>query len=86
VLPKKINTTDLKTQKKLDRRKMEERSKMDEAKKEKIQKLKEMIQSKKPNEPVEKTLVIFCARNGVSMDSCREYYQSLVDSGEIKET
>lgn len=57
----------------------------EKAKKEKIQKLKEMVQEKEPEEPVEKVLVKFCARTGVSLDTCREYYQFLVESGEIKE-
>ena len=53
--------------------------------KEQVQKLKEMIQDKEPNETVEQVLVKFCARSGVSLDACREYYQLLVRSGEIKE-
>ena len=59
---------------------------MDEKKKEKIQKLQKMIHEKGSDEPVEKVLVIYCARNGVSMDVCRKYYQFLVDSGEIGAT
>lgn len=52
---------------------------------EKIEKLKEMIQEKKKEEPVEKVLVKFCARTSVSMETCKEYYRYLIDSGEIKE-
>ena len=52
---------------------------------EKIQKLKEMIQEKKKEEPVEKVLVKFCARTSVTMETCKEYYRFLVDSGEIEE-
>ena len=59
---------------------------MDAKKKEKIQKLQQMIQEKKPEDPVENVLVLYCARHGVSMDTCREYYQSLVDAGEMKAT
>ena len=59
---------------------------MDAKKKEKIQKLQQMIQEKKPEDPVEKVLVLYCARHGVSMDTCREYYQYLVDAGEMKAT
>ena len=59
---------------------------MDAKKKEKIQKLQQMIREKEPDEPVEKVLVIYCARHGVSMDTCREYYQFLLDSGEIEAT
>ena len=57
----------------------------EKAKQEKIQKLKEMVQDKEPDETVEQVLVKFCARSGVSLDTCREYYQHLVESGEIKE-
>jgi hypothetical protein len=50
-----------------------------------IEELKETIQKKDPKEPVEKTLAVFCARTGVSMDSCRVYYKKLMKKGEIKE-
>ena len=55
-------------------------------KKEEIEILKKMIREKRPKEPVEKVLVFFCAHTGVSLDTCTEYYQFLVDSGEIEET
>ena len=50
-----------------------------------IQELKEMIKERKPNEPVEKVLTVFCGRHGISMDECRVYYNQLVKKGEIKE-
>jgi glutamate synthase domain-containing protein 2 len=50
-----------------------------------IDELKEMIQEKKPAEPVEKVLVKFCARHGVSLDTCRAQYNRLVEKGKIKE-
>ena len=50
-----------------------------------IEKLKEMILEKKPKEPVEKVLVKFCERHGVSLATCRIYYDRLVEKGEIKE-
>jgi ribosomal protein L20A (L18A) len=50
-----------------------------------IEELKEMIQEKKPKEPVEKVLVKFCERHGVSLNSCRIEYDRLVEKGEIKE-
>ena len=50
-----------------------------------IEELKEMIQEKKPNEPVEKVLVKFCERHGVSLDTCRIHYNRLVEKGEVKE-
>jgi len=50
-----------------------------------IEKLKEMIQEKKPKESVDKVLVKFCARHGVSLESCRIHYERLVEKGEIKE-
>jgi ribosomal protein L20A (L18A) len=50
-----------------------------------MEELKEMIQEKKPKEPVEKVLVKFCARHGVSLDTCQIYYNRLVEKGEVKE-
>ena len=50
-----------------------------------IAELKEMIQGKEPKEPVEKILVKFCVRHGVSLDTCQIYYNHLVEKGEIKE-
>ena len=50
-----------------------------------VDELKEMIQEKKPTEPVEEVLVKFCARHGVSLDTCRVHYNRLVEKGEIKE-
>jgi len=50
-----------------------------------IQELKEKLREKKPDEPVEKTLTIFCERTGISMDTCRLYYKRLVEKGEVKE-
>ena len=52
--------------------------------KEKIQELKEMIHEKNPDEPVEKVLVDFCSRHGVSMEACRKYYDRMVEKGEVK--
>ena len=52
---------------------------------EKMKKLKEMIQDKNTEETMEQVLVKFCARSGVSLDTCRKYYQHLVTSGEVKE-
>jgi predicted transcriptional regulator len=53
--------------------------------KEHIEELKEMIKEKEAQEPVEKVLVTFCERHGVSLDTCRIYYRRLVDKGEIEE-
>jgi len=50
-----------------------------------IGELKQMIQQKKTEEQVEKVLAKFCARHGVSLDTCRIYYRRLVEKGEIKE-
>jgi ribosomal protein L20A (L18A) len=50
-----------------------------------IQELKEMIQAKKPQEPVEKVLVTFCARHAVSLGTCRKHYEQLVAKGEVNE-
>lgn len=53
--------------------------------KEHLKELKEMIQDKKPAEPIEKVLTKFCARHGVSMGTCRVYYDQLKAQGEVKE-
>jgi hypothetical protein len=53
--------------------------------KESIGELKRMIQEKESEEPVEKVLVRFCARHGVSLDICRMHYNRLVEEGEINE-
>ena len=50
-----------------------------------INELKKMVQERKPKEPVEEVLVNFCARHGVSLDTCRVYYNRLVEKGEIEE-
>jgi ribosomal protein L20A (L18A) len=50
-----------------------------------IEELKEMIREKKTDEPVEKVLVKFCARHGVSLETCRIYYRNLIEKGETKE-
>jgi len=50
-----------------------------------LKELKEMIQEKKTEEPVENVLVKFCARHGVSLDTCQIHYRRLVEKGEIKE-
>jgi ribosomal protein L20A (L18A) len=53
--------------------------------KEHVQELKEMVQERKTGEPVEKILVKFCARHGVSLEECRIHYDRLVEKGEVKE-
>jgi ribosomal protein L20A (L18A) len=50
-----------------------------------IEELKEMIREKKTDEPVEKVLVKFCARHGVSLETCRIYYRNLIEKVETKE-
>jgi hypothetical protein len=50
----------------------------------KMQELKEMVQEKSPDEPVEKVLTKFCERHGFSLETCRIYYNRLVEKGEIK--
>jgi hypothetical protein len=47
--------------------------------------LKEMVNERKPKQPVEEVLSVFCQRQGVSMGACRVYYKKLVEKGEIKE-
>ena len=53
--------------------------------KEHIQELKEMVQEKKPGEPVEEVLAKFCERHAVSLETCKKYYDRLVEKGEVKE-
>jgi predicted transcriptional regulator len=57
----------------------------EEMDKQHIAELKEMVQEKKPAEPVEHVLVKFCERHGVSLETCRIHYNRLVEKGEIKE-
>jgi len=64
---------------------MKEDAMSDKTDKHMIQELKEKLREKKPDEPVEKTLTIFCERTGISMDTCRLYYKRLVEKGEVKE-
>ena len=52
--------------------------------KEKIQELKQMLKEKKPDEPIEKVLVNFCERHAVTLETCRKYYERLMEKGEIK--
>ena len=52
--------------------------------KEKIKELKEMIEEKPPEEPVEKVLNKFCERHAVTLGTCRKYYKRLVEKGEVK--
>ena len=52
--------------------------------KEKIQELKQMIQEKPPEEPVEKVLVKFCERHAVTLGTCRKYYERLIAKDEVK--
>lgn len=56
----------------------------DQMDKHKIQELKQMVQEKEPTEPVEKVLVKFCERHALSLNTCRFYYNKLVEKGEIK--
>jgi hypothetical protein len=54
-------------------------------KKHSLEALKEMIADRKPGEPVEEVLAIFCERYGLSVETCQELYEELVSKGEIKE-
>ena len=51
----------------------------------KIQELKDMIKNRKRGEPVEEVLTVYCQRHGISVETCRGYYDQLVKKGEIKE-
>jgi len=50
-----------------------------------MQALREMISERKPGEPVEKVLAIFCQRYSLPMATCRVYFDELLKKGEIKE-
>jgi len=52
--------------------------------KEKIKELKEMIEEKPTEEPVEKVLIKFCERHAITLGTCRKYYKRLVEKGEVK--
>ena len=56
----------------------------EKAHKESLRELKEMIQKKNPKEPVEKVIVDFCERHAISLGTCKDYYNQLVEKGEIK--
>jgi hypothetical protein len=51
----------------------------------KVEELKDMIKNRKPGEPVEEVLTVYCQRHGISIETCRVYYEQLVKKGEIKE-
>lgn len=53
-------------------------------KQEAIQNLKQMIERKTAEEPLEKVFSKFCKRTGVSMETCNEYYRILVETGEMR--
>ncbi len=46
--------------------------------------LREMVKDKKPGESAEEVLAVFCQRHGLSMDTCRLYYEQLKKEGTIK--
>jgi hypothetical protein len=56
----------------------------EKAHKESLKELKEMVQKKDPKEPIEKVLVDFCGRHGISLATCKNYYNQLFEKGEIK--
>jgi hypothetical protein len=47
--------------------------------------LREMIEDRKPGEPVDAVFPIFCQRYGVTMETCRSLYDELTANGEIRE-
>ncbi len=50
-----------------------------------LEALREMISERKPSEPVEEVLTVFCQRYGLSMVTCRAFYDELVAKGKIEE-
>ncbi|MGZ4850421.1 MAG: hypothetical protein ACXV2C_03465 [Candidatus Bathyarchaeia archaeon] len=51
----------------------------------KVKELKEMLENRKPNEPVDKILTVFCERHSISLATCRVFYKQMVEKGEVKE-
>ena len=51
----------------------------------KVKELREMLQKRKPGEPADKVLAIFCERHSISMGTCRVLYKQMVEKGEVKE-
>lgn len=49
-----------------------------------VEALKEMLTKKPSKEPVEKVLTTFCQRYGLSMETCRSYYDELIKKGDVK--
>ena len=47
--------------------------------------LKEMIRENRKKEPVDKIMALFCHRHGVSMNTCKKYYDQMVANGEIED-
>ena len=56
----------------------------DKLDKEHMQELREMVKEKKPNQPVEEVLSVFCQRHGLSMETCRIYYRQLSKEDKVK--
>jgi hypothetical protein len=50
-----------------------------------IEELNQAIKKRNPKEPIEKTLVTFCAKTGISMESCRIYYKQIEQKGKASE-
>jgi len=51
----------------------------------KVKELEEMLQNKKLNEPTEKVLTVFCERHSISLNTCRIFYNQLIENGDIQE-
>ena len=57
----------------------------DKIDKHKVEELNEMLKERKPNEPVDKVLAVFCERHALSLATCRVFYNQLIEEGKIKE-
>lgn len=57
----------------------------DKVSKEHEQELLEMVKEKGKNQSAENVLSVFCQRHGLSLETCRLYYDDLVAKGKIKE-
>jgi hypothetical protein len=50
-----------------------------------LDELKQNLKDKKPDQPADKIIAVFCQKTGLTMDECRVYYKKLVKDGNIKE-
>jgi hypothetical protein len=57
----------------------------DKIQNEHMQELREMVKGKKPSEPADEVIAVFCQRHGISLDTCRLYYNEIMKEDKVKE-